>query len=80
MFKKKISNNYMVNYKYAQINNHKDLIKDIRSLERKRSKIKQKLCKIKHTSNIHLIHGLNKEYLDTIRDIYTMTKMIEYYN
>ena len=70
----------MSKYTYSQLNNDKDIINDIRSLEKKRSKIKQKLCRIKHTSNIHLIHGLNKEYLDTIRDIYTMTKMLEHYS
>ena len=61
---------------YNKLTNNKQLEQDIRALERHRKRIKSKLNKAKHKSQLNTIEDLNQEYIATLNKIYKLTKMI----
>ena len=58
---------------HKEIEHEKEIIKDIRSLERHRKRLQIRMNKVKRNSNINLLSELNKEYVLTINQIYRLT-------
>lgn len=61
---------------YKEIEHEKQIINDIRSLERHRKRLQIRMNKVKRNSNINLLSQLNKDYVLTLNQIYRLTKTL----